>query len=167
MGLAHDPTVVEEMSYAFCKRQKESNVIYTEARYSPHLLLPDSGGKNMEPDERFKKLVTIVEQVQLGLKRGHVDFGVHVNQILCCICFNPEWSPEVTLLAKHFNPEGMDGAESREIGAVVSADVAAGEAHFTDPKMGAPHMQCLNCLFQEQVVRGITIHAGEATGGAA
>lgn len=28
-------------------------------------------------------------------------------------------------------------------------------------------MQCLNCLFQEQVCRGITIHAGEATGGAA
>ena len=95
VGLAHDPKLIEEIAYAFCKRQKESNVIYSEARYSPHLMLPDNGGKSMTPEERMKQLIHVVDMVQQGFKRGQKDFGVHVNQILCCICFNPEWSPEV------------------------------------------------------------------------
>merc|ERR1712012_294698 len=35
------PSILEEFAFRFVKRQKESNVLYTEVRYSPHLVLSD------------------------------------------------------------------------------------------------------------------------------
>ena len=110
VGLKHDVSYIEKIAYAFVKRQKESNVIYSEVRYSPQLMLAENDviceevkSAEEKKAERFERLKIVVETVAKGFQRGEKDFGVRCNQILCCLCFNPEWSPEVKELVQHFN----------------------------------------------------------------
>ncbi|CAJ1349441.1 unnamed protein product [Effrenium voratum] len=141
-----DLNAVEEMSYRFCCRQAKENVVYTEVRYSPHLLLDGeyfSGETRLDPE-------AAVAAVTRGLRRGCREHGIVVNQILCCISFQPSWSTAIVDLAlKHRDAFPC---------AVVGIDVAAGEVG-DDPAQHAPAFQRANEL-------GIkaTLHAGEMGG---
>lgn len=131
-------TLLEELAYDFVRRQYEQNVIYTEVRYSPHLLAKDPT-KSMEAITR-------------GLRRGCEEFQVTVNQILCAICFFPEWSGDIVLLAeKHRNDFPC---------AVVGIDIAAGETHFDkDSPFRQGHYEM--CKQAQELGLNVTIHAGE------
>lgn len=130
--------ILEELAYDFVQRQFEQNVIYTEVRYSPHLLGKDP--------------VKAMEAITKGLRRACQAFPVTVNQILCAICFFPEWSNDVVELAdKHRNDFPC---------AVVGIDIAAGETHFDQD---SPHRKGHYdmCQRAKELGLNITIHAGE------
>jgi adenosine deaminase len=83
-----------------------------------------------------------------------MQFGVVVNQLLCCINWRPEWADEVVELAKEFR--GLPSC------AVVGVDIAAGEEHFDSinfPALHGPHYDAM----QKAASMGIpvTLHAGE------
>lgn len=130
--------LLEELAYDFVKRQFEQNVIYTEVRYSPHLLAKDP--------------VKSLEAITRGLRRGCQAFPVTVNQILCAICFFPDWSKDVVELAdQHRNDFPC---------AVVGIDIAAGETHFDeDSPFRKGHYDM--CQRAKELGLNITIHAGE------
>jgi adenosine deaminase len=131
-------SLLEELAYDFVERQSEQNVIYTEVRYSPHLLGKDP--------------VQAMEAITRGLRRGCQAFPVTVNQILCAICFFPDWSEDVVELAdQHRNDFPC---------AVVGIDIAAGEAHFdkTSPLWKGHYDMCQRA---KELGLNITIHAGE------
>ena len=76
-------------------------IVYTEVRYSPHLLGDggtmeaqegggDSGMAGMSRDERDARLVH--EAVTKDCGAGG-QFGVTVNQLLCCLSFQPSGPP--------------------------------------------------------------------------
>ena len=64
----------------------------------------------------------VVDAVTRGLRRGEKEFGVFVNQILCCIAWRPDWANDVVELA-HKRKADVPCA-------VVGIDIAAGEEHF-------------------------------------
>lgn len=133
--------LLESLAYDFVVRQYEQNIIYTEMRYSPHLLSKD-------PKESFNAITR-------GLRRGCRDYNVTVNQILCAINFAPDWSNEVVDMA----------AENKERYpcAVVAVDVAAGEDHFSrDSPLWKGHYDM--CQKAKKLGLNITIHAGETPG---
>ena len=131
-------TLLEELAFDFVRRQHEQNVIYTEVRYSPHLLAKDP----------IKSLGAVTK----GLRRGCEQFHRTVNQILCAICFFPDWSNDVVNLAeKHRNDFPC---------AVVGIDIAAGETHFDkDSPYRKGHYDM--CQRAQELGLNITIHAGE------
>lgn len=130
--------LLEELAFDFVRRQFEQNVIYTEVRYSPHLLAKD-------PLDSF----TAITQ---GLRRGCERFPVTVNQILCAICFFPNWSNDVVDLA--------DKHRSDFPCAVVGIDIAAGETHFADDSIFRQGHYDM-CQRAQTLGLNITIHAGE------
>ena len=105
---------VEELSYRFCGSQAAQGIAYTEVRYSPHLLLDGEyfshGGSDPEP---------ALAAVTRGLRRGCEEHQIVVNQIICCISFQPKWSLAIIDLAEKYR--------SAYPCAVVGVDVAAGE----------------------------------------
>jgi adenosine deaminase len=137
---------IEELAYRFCLRQAEQNVVYTEVRYSPHLLVETAGaaGNAMEA----------YEAVTRGLRRGCAEQGITINQILCCIDFRPDWSAEtIDLVVKHNKDYPC---------AAVGLDVAAGEDWLEKPS--GPHQAALKKANELGI--HVTIHCGE-TGGPA
>ncbi len=130
--------LLEELAFDFVRRQFEQNVIYTEVRYSPHLLAKD-------PTISFAAITN-------GLRRGCEKFSVTVNQILCAICFFPDWSNDVVDLA--------DQHRSDFPCAVVGIDIAAGETHFgEDSPFRQGHYDM--CQRAKKLGLNVTIHAGE------
>jgi len=110
--------LIERLAHDFVQRQALQNVIYTEVRYSPHLLAKEgdvSGTVRVDP-------IPVIDAVTRGLRRGEKEYGVKVNQIFCCIAWRPDWAKEVIELA-HDRREDSPCA-------VVGVDVAAGEEHF-------------------------------------
>jgi adenosine deaminase len=110
--------LIETLAFDFVKRQARQNVIYSEVRYSPHFLAEGAtmGGKEcVDP-------APVVDAVTRGLRRGEKEFGVFVNQILCCIAWRPDWANDVVELA-HKRKADVPCA-------VVGIDIAAGEEHF-------------------------------------
>lgn len=139
--------LLEELAYDFVKRQYEQNVIYTEVRYSPHLLASDV--------QRVYKTIT------KGLRRGCAAFHFNdthpiiVNQILCGINFSPDWSSEVLEMANMYRNDFPC--------AVVGIDVAAGEDHFdTSSPFYNGHYEM--CQKAKELNINLTIHAGETAG---
>lgn len=67
--------LLETLSYNFCRRQSKCNVIYSEVRYSPHLLAEggDYNGNDVV-DAR-----PVIDAVTRGLRRGEKDFNVKVR----------------------------------------------------------------------------------------
>jgi len=132
-------TLLEELAYDFVQRQWEQNVIYTEVRYSPHLLSKD-------PTKSFVAIT-------MGLRRGCQRYpGVIVNQILCAICFFPDWASDVVNLAQEHRTDFPC--------AVVGIDIAAGEAHFErDSPFWKDHYDM--CQKAKKLGLNITMHAGE------
>lgn len=145
--------LIESLSYDFVKRQAKQNIIYTEVRYSPHLLAKggDIGGtETVDP-------IPVVDAVTRGLRRGEKDFGIMVNQILCCIAWRPDWADDVVQLAHDKRTDSPC--------AIVGVDIAAGEEHFDKdgfPHLHEPHFEAFQRA--KELGLNITIHAGEVGG---
>lgn len=110
--------LLEMLAYEFVRRQAEQNIIYTEVRYSPHLL---ASGGSFDSCEKVDA-DPVVDVVTKGLRRGEKGFGVKVNQILCCLSMKPEWSNDIVRIASQRCKDKPC--------AVVGIDIAAGEDHF-------------------------------------
>lgn len=143
---------LEELARRFCKHQAEANIVYTEVRYSPHILLPDPQATMQGDPQPCVDAAVVVDAVTRGLRRGCAEYGVVVNQILCFIDFKPEWSSRCVELA--------DERRADFPCAVVGIDCAAGEMHLQE-----------NCSLHEPAFRraqelglNITVHAGELGG---
>jgi adenosine deaminase len=80
--------LLETLSYNFCRRQSKCNVIYSEVRYSPHLLA--EGGDYNGTDSVDAR--PVIDAVTRGLRRGEKDFNVKVrnNQSVICL-FDTAW----------------------------------------------------------------------------
>ena len=145
--------LIEDLSYDFCRRQAEQRVIYTECRYSPHLL---AAGASLTGDTPVDA-TPVLDAVTRGLRRGSSDFGIVVNQIICCITWRPDWADEVVEMAfsrRHDMPC-----------AVVGVDIAAGEEHFDAESYRHLHVPHVEALQKAQGLNlNITIHAGEVGG---
>ena len=114
--------LLEVLAVDFCKRQAQQHVVYTEMRYSPHLL---AKGGSLDLHSENATLVDadpVVDAVTRGLRRGEELYGVKVNQILCCITWRPDWADDVVRIANERRSDAPC--------AVVGVDIAAGEEHF-------------------------------------
>lgn len=130
--------LLEALAYDFVARQYEQNIVYTEMRYSTHLLAKD-------PQKAF-------DAVTRGLRNGCKEYGITVNQILCAINFAPDWSDEVVDMAK--------ANEKNFPCAVVAVDIAGGEQHFArDSPLWKGHFDM--CQKAKELGLNITVHAGE------
>ena len=121
---------------------------YTEVRYSPQLLAGEPEGLSA---------TAVVDAVTAGLRRGCEKHDVWVNQILCCIALNYEWSPEVADIAIARHGKAPCG--------VVGIDIAAGEQHFEEAiEKKTANRHGASIARAREAGLGVTIHAGE-TGG--
>jgi len=96
----------------------------------------------------------VIDAITRGLRRGEKEYGIKVNQILCCIAWRPDWAREVVELARDYKDNYPC--------AVVGVDIAAGEDHFDQeklPHLYEPHYEAFQ-IAQEYDLN-ITIHAGE------
>lgn len=127
---------IERISYEFCEDSAREGILYSEVRYSPHLLTGDVLSNNQ-----------VVEAVNRGLARGMKDFGITVRSILCCMRHMPGWSMEVLDLCSQYKDAG-----------VVGIDLAGDEVAFSRPTHG-DHI----AAFQKAKELGVhrTVHAGE------
>jgi adenosine deaminase len=148
--------LIEQLAFDFCQRQWEQHVIYTEVRYSPHLLA--EGFKN-EGDTSSSKQINaamVLKAVTNGLRRGSKQFGITVNQILCAITWRPDWAMStLELVQKHQKAFPC---------ATVGVDIASGEEHFDKdnfPELFKAHFEMIQKAKELNVP--ITLHAGEAT----
>ena len=71
-----DLTLIESLAYDFVKRQSVQNVVYTEVRYSPHLL---AGGGDYTGTDKVDA-EPVLDAVTKGLRRGEKEFGVKVRR---------------------------------------------------------------------------------------
>ncbi|XP_029078063.1 adenosine deaminase isoform X1 [Monodon monoceros] len=139
---------IKRTAYEFVEMKAKEGVVYTEVRYSPHLLanskvepIPwNQAEGDLTPDE----VVCLVDQ---GLQDGERDFGVKVRSILCCMRHQPSWSPEVVELCKKYRQQ-----------TVVAIDLA-GDETIQGSTLFPEHVQA----YAEAVKSGIhrTVHAGE------
>lgn len=146
--------LLEQLAFDFCKRQAEQKIIYTEVRYNPHLLAENgSFVKSNKPiDPR-----PVIDAITKGLRCGEKEFGITVNQILCCITWRPDWAEEIIDLAYEFR--------NNVPCAVVGVDIAAGEEHFDSiqhPDLYEPHYKAFQKA--QELGLNITMHAGEVAG---
>jgi len=177
--------LVEELAYDFCKRQWEQNVVYTEVRHCPHLLMREddktlSGSFDMDTNDvddndaginseyqkrkeqkhrsRLESARKVLQAITRGLQRGCSDYNIVVNQILCCINWRPDWAWDILELAQEFRRGTPCG--------VVGIDIAAGEEHF-DPKTFPDLYQAHYDVMQKAQALDIpiAIHAGETPNG--
>lgn len=148
---------LEDFALHFARRQQVSNVIYTEVRWCPHLLLEADVLGASDGEVRYAAARDVLEAVARGLRRGESENGLRVRQILCCLDFMPHVSNDIARLL-------------REVGrscGCVGIDVAGGESHFRVPLSESPILQAVKDACAAGF--GCTIHAGEDknTGGAA
>ena len=140
--------LLESLAELFVAQQAKQGVAYTEVRYSPHILAGAPEGLSA---------AAVVDAVTAGLRKGCDKHGIWVNQILCCMSLEYDWSPEVAdiAIARHRDSPC----------AVVGIDIAAGEQHFEEAiKKKAPNMHGEAIARARTAGLGVTIHAGE-TGG--
>lgn len=148
--------LLEVLAEDFCKRQAQQHVIYTEMRYSPHLLA--KGGSLDGDTATLVDADPVVDAITRGLRRGQEVYGIKVNQILCCITWRPDWADDVVRLAQ----ERRNDAPC----AVVGVDIAAGEEHFdvvANPHLHHPHKQAMERA--QSLGIPITLHVGEVSDG--
>ena len=144
--------LIEHLAEDFVMRQYEQNVVYTEVRYSPHLLSSD-------PQKAYDAVTRGLRQGCAKLYNDDDDDNnndktqpiITINQILCAINFSPQWSNEVVdMAAQH---------KQNHPCAVVGIDIAAGEDHFTTPALRRGHYDM--CQKAKELGINVTIHAGE------
>ncbi|CAF4721426.1 unnamed protein product, partial [Rotaria socialis] len=131
--VAGDVEALERVAYEFVEDQAIQGVLYTEARYSPQVLM----GNTLTPEQ-------VIVAINRGFKRGIKEFHVDIRTLLCCIRPHPEWSMEVVDLANKYRSAG-----------VVGIDLAGSEHNCSY----SPHA----AAFERAVKLGIhrTVHAGE------
>ena len=83
--------LLEDLAVDFCKRQAQQHVVYTEMRYSPHLLAT-GGSLEYKENATMVNADVVVDAITRGLRRGQELYHVTVNQILCCITWRPDWA---------------------------------------------------------------------------
>lgn len=126
---------LEEFALHFVKRQHESNVIYTEVRWCPHLILEEAV---LTSEERYAEARAVVAAFTRGLRRGEAVYGIELRQIIALVDFMPQWSPDLARLMIEVG---------RESG-IVAIDVAGGEAHFAKQLSENPILQDLPQSFR-------------------
>jgi adenosine deaminase len=144
--------LIEQLAYDFCQRQWEQNVVYTEVRYSPHLLAEGygngDGAEKVDPEAVFTT-------VTAGLRRGSHKFGITINQILCGIAWRADWASSTVEMANKYRDDYPC--------AVVGVDIAAGEDYFDQeqyPEMYQAHYDMMQRA--QELGLSITLHAGES-----
>lgn len=137
--IAGDGAALERIAFEFVEDQNRNNVIYTEARYCPHLLL-GNGSSSLSPD-------AVIQHINKGFSSATTKYGITVKTILCCFTEHPEWSNEIVDLAYKYKL--LDGS-------VVGIDIAGNEYDLNKPEFVQ--------AFQKAQRLGIhrTVHAGEA-----
>ncbi|GIY09182.1 adenosine deaminase [Caerostris darwini] len=98
--IAGDAKALERIAFEFCEDAALQHVLYTEARYSPHLL----SSSTLTPSQ-------VVESINRGLAEGAARFGVTVRTLLCCIRGKPGWSKEIVQLCDQFRNKGVVGID--------------------------------------------------------
>jgi len=129
-----DISAIERIAYEFCEDSANAGIMYSEVRYSPHLMTGDS----LTPGQ-------VVEAVSRGLEKGSAEFGIMMRSILCCMRHVPAWNMEVVDLCVKYRDAG-----------VVGIDLAGDEINFPNKE----HIPA----FQKAVELGVhrTVHAGES-----
>lgn len=155
--------LIEQLAFDFCQRQWEQKVVYTEVRYSPHLLAEGFASSSDVDDDKplssDQKITptAVLDAVTRGLRRGYATFDhLTINQILCCIAWRPEWAMSTLEMASL----RLDDFPC----AVVGVDIAAGEEHFNSndyPELFRPHFAMAKEAEKRRIP--LTLHAGEAT----
>lgn len=151
-------TLLEELAVDFCKRQASQNIIYTELRYNPHLLSVNGTMSKLESGNVDLDPRPVLDAVTRGLRQGEKEYGITVNQILCCIAWRPDWADEIVELAKDRKTDFPC--------AVVGIDIAAGEEHFDKdnfPDLYEPHYKAFQKA--KTLALNVTMHAGEVADG--
>ncbi|KAF0299964.1 Adenosine deaminase [Amphibalanus amphitrite] len=143
-----DLAAIERVAFEFVEDEAGSAVLYTEPRFSPHLLVGAGGQVTARQ---------VTEAVLRGLARGQQQFGVTARLLLCCIRGMTEFYSETLELCTEFRDKGVVGMDIA--GDEASATTKDGDAHSCE-QMLEPELK----LFQEAARRGIhrTVHAGEA-----
>ncbi|XP_067937414.1 adenosine deaminase-like [Watersipora subatra] len=130
---------VRQLAAEFAEDIAADNIIYTEARFCPHLLIGDS---ELTPDE-------IVEAVCDEFGKAEKKFNIKLRSILCCIRSMPDISLDIVRLCEKFKDKG-----------VVAIDIAGDE---NQTENGAPtddlHFKAFKLAKEKNIYR--TVHAGE------
>jgi len=157
--------LIEDLACAFVGRQASQNVLYTELRYSPHLLT-NAATYDVDPNTCATcttEAPEVLAAVTRGLRRGCAQHpGTEITQILCLIDGKPEWADSLVRLAEAGRAQPVSDCP------VVAIDLAAGESHFapdaadgvalTDNSTVHRQAFCRAC----QLGLGVTNHAGES-----
>lgn len=170
-----DLACVEALAERFVALQASQNVVYTEVRYSPHMLTAaasfgaletrgSSVGAALDDDAARE----VVDAVTRGLRTGcRAHPGIEIAQILCFIDGKPEWADSLVTIAGEHGAAGARSlatspSDAMPMCPVVAVDVAAGEGHFAAgaTRNGADHRAAMcRCA---KLGLGLTNHAGEA-----
>jgi adenosine deaminase len=75
--------LLQELALDFVKRQAQQHVVYTEMRYSPHLLAKGASlsynPNDNNDDNNIVNADPIVDAITKGLRRGEEEYGVKVS----------------------------------------------------------------------------------------
>ncbi|XP_021944160.1 adenosine deaminase [Folsomia candida] len=158
--LKGDLVSIQRLGYEFVEDCSKHGIIYAEARFCPHILIPDdiiAEQKSLgESTPSSKKWVWDVASALIkGLRQGRTEFGCHVNLIATCIRgMTPVWYTETIelLLDKNFHGGYIAGLD------IAALPETACESHMIEK-------EALD-LFDMAVKHGIhrTVHAGESGG---
>nr|CAD7573941.1 unnamed protein product [Timema californicum] len=136
---------IERVAYEFCEDEARNGVIYVEARYSPHFLLPSDVPKT------YEALCEVIKAVNRGFKRGENDFKVKARQIICALV-GANMIRDVIRLCEQFRDEGVVGLDTA---AMSTSDLS----EYEEVSLGVDEV----LVYQEASRLGIhrTVHAGE------
>ncbi|KAF0303097.1 Adenosine deaminase [Amphibalanus amphitrite] len=143
-----DLAAIERVAFEFVEDEAGSAVLYTEPRFSPHLLVGAGGQVTARQ---------VTEAVLRGLARGQQQFGVTARLLLCCVRGFSEYYDDVLEMCTEFRDKGVVGMD-------ISGDEATATTEDGDMHSSEQLLQREIALFQEAARRGIhrTVHSGEA-----
>ncbi|KAG7165091.1 Adenosine deaminase-like 1 [Homarus americanus] len=172
-----DLAVIERIAHEFVEDQAKEYVAYCEARFCPHLLLPNdttqfSVVKCLKGKSRVNGTTdtttedgpvkdgevtvdSILNAVLKGFSRGEEDFGTKVRVILCCIHGTSEWYWDILRLCEEYRSKGVVGIDLA--GYHECSDWSTEDQSLKEDRV-------LVEVFEAAREKGIhrTIHAGEA-----
>ncbi len=80
-----DRDAISRMAYEFVEDCSLQNIVYVEARYSPHLLSNASPHPVYAPEPGALTPRDVVSTISDAFEKGASDFDVNIKTILCCI----------------------------------------------------------------------------------
>ena len=134
--IAGNKQYLEQIAYEICEDQYNNDVLYTEIRYNPHILMGD-----------ILSLDEVIVSINNGIKRAILKYPIFVNTILCCMRSKPQWSFDIAKLCIKYRNQG-----------VVGMDIAGDEKNNSDYN----HRNAFKLAHNNNI--NITAHAGEAGG---